>query len=273
MNYFFSCPLEGRAAIALVLILLFLLLVHKPIFKILSLLPFLLKRVFRVFYLLLEWPVFALHKSLGGVIYRVDNGLAACGEKIDIWLERWYKAWYEPKSWRKYAVVMVMVCVACYLSIVAPIAFHVESDSWKAKGWAVYLYAESTLANFLEEHGWYDPSSRISTPGTEKSWNFQDIVQIPLTVFRVPSVLRIRDIPSTLDGTTLDTVRSGEVVIWNGELTFGLAEGKQEAWAKVTTESGAEGWGRLYYLRPEEGIELKLTLTDVSEIAVSALPA
>jgi len=67
-----------------------------------------------------------------------------------------------------------------------------------------------------------------------------------------------------MDGTTLDTAENEDIVIWNGELTFGLAEGKQEPWAKVTTESGLEGWARLYYLYPEEGTELTLSVRDVS---------
>jgi len=74
-----------------------------------------------------------------------------------------------------------------------------------------------------------------------------------------------------MDGTTLDTVENEEIVIWNGELTFGPAEGKQEPWAKVTAESGLEGWVRLYYLRPEDGTELTLMVRNISS-ADAALP-
>lgn len=275
-NFFFALPLACRAGIVLGLVLLFFLLLHTPILKTLSVIPFLLKQVFRVFYLLLEWPVSALHKSLGGVIYRIDNGLAACSEKIDAWLERWYTAWHIPKPREKYVAVTVVVFVVCYLSIIAPTVFHVENDNWKAKGGTIYLHMEGALTDFLEEHGWYrsdipDATSLIEEP--EEPWENQDTVQIPLTVFRVSSELPIVDIPSATDYTTLDTVKNGDVVIWNGALTFDFTDGQQNAWVKVTTESGVEGWGYLYFLHPEEGTELTLMLTEASKTAVSAPPA
>ena len=93
----------------------------------------------------------------------------------------------------------------------------------------------------------------------------REVIQIPLTVYRVPNVLVIRDIPSTVECTTLDTLPNGAVVNWYGELAFGFAEGQQEAWVKVTTDSGAEGWGRLNYLHPEGDMELTLVLANVSE--------
>ena len=95
----------------------------------------------------------------------------------------------------------------------------------------------------------------------------QETVQIPLTIYRVSSVLAIRDIPSTVECTTLDTLPNGAVVYWYGELAFGFAEGRQEAWVKVITDSGTEGWGRLNYLHPEGDMELTLVLANISEAA------
>ena len=79
------------------------------------------------------------------------------------------------------------------------------------------------------------------------------------------TVLAIRDIPSTEECTTLDTLPNRAVVSWHRELAFGFAEGRQEAWVKVTTDSGAEGWGRLNYLHPEGDMELTLVLANISE--------
>ncbi len=267
MNHFFSRPLEVRVAAVLVLLLILLLLGFTPILKIFSLLPLFLKQVFRALYLLLDLPVFALHKLLGGGIYHIDNGLAMCGKKIDFWLEHWYQAWHVPKSRKKYAAVATVVCIVCYLSITASTFLHVKSNGWILKCQTVYLHMEGSLVDFLEARGWYDPSAPVFLPDTDQPEensgdNQNNTLQTPLTVFRVSNVLRIRDIPSTKNSTTLDTVKNGGVVLWNGQLTFGLAEGKQEAWVKVTTETGVEGWGRLYYLRPEEGMELNLVVTD-----------
>ena len=40
------------------------------------------------------------------------------------------------------------------------------------------------------------------------------------------------------------------------------AEGEQEAWVKVTTSSGIEGWSRLYFLQPEENAETAFFLLE-----------
>lgn len=179
-----------------------------------------------------------------------------------------------PKSRWKYAVLMAAVCGICYLSVTSPIFFHVEHDNWKATGWAVYLHAESAIADFFEEQSWYHPNESVPTAVTdgldEEIRRTHEEVQIPMTV-HVSSALRMRDIPSPMDSTTLDTVGNGEIVMWNGELAFGFAEGKQEPWVKVAAESGSEGWVRLYYLQPEDDAGLIPMAREVST-ADAAVP-
>ena len=42
-------------------------------------------------------------------------------------------------------------------------------------------------------------------------------------------------------------------MIWNGDMIFAQVDnGQIETWAKVKTQSGAEGWSRLNYLCPVE---------------------
>lgn len=82
---FLSWPLWGRAALVLGSVLLVLLLVRVPLLKLLSLIPFSLKWIFRAVYLLLELLISLLHKLLGGMFYRVDNALASFGGRVDGW--------------------------------------------------------------------------------------------------------------------------------------------------------------------------------------------
>ena len=59
------------------------------------------------------------------------------------------------------------------------------------------------------------------------------------------------------NGTALERLHNDDVVLWNGEMIFAEAEGKHvEAWVKVTTKNGIEGWSRLYYLRPKDYEEI-----------------
>ncbi len=270
LDVFLSWPLWGRAALVLVTIWLVLLLVRVPLLKMLSLVPFLLKWIFCVVYLLLEWPVSFLHKLLGGMFYRVDNGLSAVGKRVDGWLERWYGTWNRSKSWNPYAALMTVAALACYLYIILPPVLHMEEGGWQTRGGLAYLRAEDAFAGWIADQDWYvssvpdAPSDMVPT---------DEPAQMSLTVYRVSSVLAIRDIPSTVGCTTLDRLSNGSVVNWHGELAFGFAEGQQEAWVKVTTDSGIEGWGRLNYLHPEEDMEILLVVTNISDIASSVPPA
>lgn len=266
LDAFLSWPLWGRAALVLAAIWLVLLLVRIPLLKLLSLIPFLLKQMFRLLYLLLEWLVSFPHKLLGGMFYRVDNSLAAFGKHVDGWLERWYGGWNKSKSGNPYITLVTIGVLACYLCVILPPMLHEDERNWQAKGWSTYLRAEDVFVGWLADQGWYVPGNSNNYLSGEPE-QVQEAVQIPLTVYRVTTVLAIRDIPSTEECTTLDTLPNGAVVSWHGELAFGSAEGRQEAWVKVTTDSGVEGWGRLNYLHPEEDMELALMLTNVSEIS------
>lgn len=275
LDEFLTWPLWGRAALTLVMFWLVLLLVRIPLLKILSLIPFLLKWMFRAVYLLLEWLVSILHKRLGGMFYRLDNGLSTLGKRVDGWLERWYGAWDKSKSWNPYTALVTLVALVCYLYVILPPMLHEEGGRWQTKGWSAYLWVEDSFVGWMADQGWYVPNTPDNNPDVSSVSGelepIQEVVQISLTVYGVTNVLVIRDIPSTVESTTLDKLPNGAVVNWHGELTFGLAEGRQEAWVKVTTDSGVEGWGRLNYLHPDEDTELTLVLTKASETA-SAIP-
>lgn len=277
LDKYLSWPLWGRAALTLGLVLLCSLLICAPLLKILSLIPFLLKQMARAVYLLLEWLVAILHKLWGGVFYHVDNGLASLGERVDSRLDRWYSAWNKPKSRKPYLILIVGVFTICYLSVIVPPMLHIEEGRWQAKGWSAYLQAEDAFVRWLADHDWYiskpfdDPAVSASTEEDPKP--SQEVIQIPLTVYRVSGVLAVRDIPSTVECTTLDTLNNGDVATWKGELAFGFADGRQEAWVKVTTDSGIEGWSRLNYLCSEDNIELTLVLRTISDPAASIPPA
>lgn len=280
LTEFLSLPLWGRAALVLGTLLLVLLIVRVPLLKLISLLPFLFKQIFRLIYLLLEWLVAVLHRLLGGAFYRVDNGLAAFGERADTKLDHWYGAWHNPKSWQPYALLMTMTLALCYLFIVVPPALQIEEGGWQTKGCSTYLLAEGSFAGWLEKHGWYASVARPDTqdgpadnePADSEPEPSQEPFQLFLTVYQVPSRLAVRDIPAAQGSTSLGSLSNGDVVSWNGELAFGPAENGQETWVKVTMDSGIEGWTRLSYLHPEESMELTLSSANIPEADASTPP-
>lgn len=276
LDVFLSWPLWGRAALVLGSVLLVLLLVRVPLLKLLSLIPLLLKWIFRAVYLLLEWLISLLHKLLGGMFYRVDNALASFGGRVDGWLERWYRAWNKSNAWNPYSALVAIAVLACYLYIILPPMLRMEENCWQTRGWSVYLSAEDTFVKWMADRGWYAPDTPGNYPDAEPVSGEPEPsrapVQISLIVYRVPNVLAIRDIPSTEGSESLAQLPNGAVVTWNGELAFGPAKGQREPWVKVTTDVGIEGWGRLNYLYPEENMELPLVFTSAFDTASSALP-
>ena len=164
MNYFFYLPLTGRAAILLGLIMLLLLLLRIPILKILSMLLLFLRWAFRFMYWLLEWPVSALHKLLGGALYNIDNSFAAIGQKIDKFFENLYNKCHKPKSKKPYVIFIVLICLVCYFSVTATTFFHLENINWLNKCHVHYLHIEDTVVKFFESKGWHFSNPNSSAP-------------------------------------------------------------------------------------------------------------
>lgn len=83
-----------------------------------------------------------------------------------------------------------------------------------------------------------------------------------LVVDGVKSSLLVRDIPATEGSMALARLHNDDVVIWRGQITFSeVNNNRVEAWVKVTTEEGVEGWSRLYYLRPESYKNIEYIVT------------
>ena len=283
---FLSLSLFIRSGIVIFILMVLLLCFRRPVLSLLSLIPFFLRKFFRALYWLVELIVAALHKLLGGIMYNIENALSVFGKRTDTLLDRGRKWLYSSKAKKTYSTLTVLISLGCYLLIVFPLIINTEENSQLTKGHDMYIKAEKTAIGFLASHSRHNAASP-DTNNESQSLDPADIlndslplessegsaspeviepedanqsVQISMVVHRVSSFLRVRDIPSTQDCITLDTLKNGAGVTWSGELQFGFAEGQQEPWIKVITESGVEGWCRLLYLRPEDDIDLALKL-------------
>ena len=261
ISYFFSVDIRLRAAILLSLIIvLFWWILGKVIIHFISFFPYLLRGIFKGIYLLIEAPVCWIHTRTGSFFYKIDNGLAGIGNKIDAFLGRWYRCWRNPESRH----IFLSIAIYCILVIWICIPYHVdESDTGFVSGQIVYLNLENKLIYWLETHNLYKENTEEIMAYNEgeqvKDGNITNGIMMKVITQKDP--LSIRDIPSLVNCVILESVEKENTVFWKGDMTFGSGRnGGIEPWIKVETLDGTVGWARLIYLCPadEEDFELKL---------------
>lgn len=174
ISHFFLTDIRIRAAVLIGLfIILFWWILGKTLIRLTSFFPYLLKKVFRGVYLLIEAPVCWIHERVGSFFYVIDNRLSGLGEKIDNSLERLYKSWKNPvnshiaASIVIYAILLLWICISDYTE-------GIEVKPYNGR--AVYLIAENKLVNWLEEHDLYGYQ-------IEEVSNFEELEQESEVVF------------------------------------------------------------------------------------------
>lgn len=249
MEIFGMMPLWFRVLIVLLIAIFVWRVLGKLILWILSIIPFILRKVFLLLYCIIEFPVTKLHKMLGKAFFDVDNFVADAGKKIDEVLEKWHLYWRREYkfSWKK----AILYSVACWLLIIAPSFSNVDNE-FLCLGERWYLQGEKWVLD-----KWVENSGKTVIQGERNDWNLwediqQENVDVQLVVTGVKTSLLVRDVPS-MSGTTLEQLHNSDMVTWTGELVFAEAENNRvETWAKVITENGVCGWSRLNYLHPVE---------------------
>lgn len=257
--------------ILFLLIVLFWLVLGKLVLKMLSFIPFLLRKICWLFYLILEMPTAMLHKKYGSIFGKIDNALSHAGEKVDIAVYSWYKSWHFHN--KIHVGKLIFVYGLCVAYVVLP-SYLNTNNNLLCFGEKTYLHYEEQFFNWVEQHGWYDPTAKPvweqdkqttdDIIGTKDAVNEADLEETILIVSGVSNSLLMRDIPSVENCVILERLHNDDTVIWNGQMTFAKADNDHiEPWVKVTTSNGTEGWCRLFYLFPEgyEGKEFNCTDT------------
>lgn len=261
MEMFFLLPFWLRVVVSLFLVIVLLWLVFgKIILKILSIIPFLLRKVFWYIYLILETPVAILHKKFGSVFGKTAHALSCAGERVDTVMQAWYKAWHFPD--KIHIGRLFLVYGVCVIFVILP-SFVNFDNGFFSFGERTYTNCETRFASWMEKKGWYDPDAKLAWNQEEQAQE-EDVEpedeitedsfeEITLVVSGVESSLLIRDVPSVDDCDVLDRLVNDDVVLWRGQMAFAKADNDHiEPWVKVITSNGAEGWCRLFYLHPDE---------------------
>lgn len=255
MGMFFGLPFWVRVSLMLFVIAVLWAIFRKVICWVLSLIPYILRKIFRVFYLLIEMPIAALHKKCGSCFYKIDNMLSLIGEKTDSILHCWYMAWHYPK--KIHLGIFLLVYVVCVVLIVVP--SFMKTDSNLKFGENAYMRCETRFIKWLQERELYKPTiEAYMNQGKQiESGSVEiDSFNVTLVVSGVSSTLLVRDIPSTENCIILDRLQNNDTVIWKGQLVFSEADNSHvEPWVKVETANGIEGWCRLFYLHPDDYAE------------------
>lgn len=260
---FFSLNLKIRVMILLAIIIVFFWwALGRKIMWVFSALPFLLRKFFWLLYTLIEVPICQLHKKIGSSLYKLDNGMAAIGQKIDMLLEQWYKRWHFQE--KKYIIPSIVVYILLVIWICIPYNPDKEIPELLC-GQKVYLRIEESFIKSLEKYGWYEKAVEVEETLADSEEEIFEIEQnsrdIVLVVVTANDPLTIRNIPSIENCETLARVEKGSTVIWKGNMAFGKgSNGDTEPWVEVESLDGTIGWARLKYLCPEDEEDFELTL-------------
>lgn len=260
-NFLLQLPIVMRVIVFLFIPLMICILCRKLIIRALSIVPFMMQRLFRVFYLLVEVPVDLMHRKFGASFYNLDNGISHIGKQIDIKLEQWFSAWYFSEGIQ---IGKIIVCyVASVVLVVFPSLCKIE-EGILTVGEKAFLHCENEIVSWLDERGWYeDTTTAVSAVEVIEMMKEERSFQEDLIVFGVKSSLLVRDMPA-VKGTTLAKLYNDDVVLWKGQMMFGEADNQRiEAWVKITTKDGIEGWCRLHYVRPQQYQEREYLVTEL----------
>ncbi len=263
VNKFMLLPFWGRVVILLFLVVfIFWSIFGKVVLWFLSVIPFLLRYIFRYIYLLMEIPIAALHKRFGAGFQDIDNLLLQTGEKIDFVFENWYKAWHWSKEYHFGKVILVYI--VCVIVTILPTLIKTDNSLLKV-GENIYSKCETALILQLEKQGWYAPDKQEvfnQIELTEDEIIEIELFETSLIVTGISTSLLVRDAPSVVEGNILGHLKNNDIVIWHGEMRFSKTDNEQiEPWVKICTVDGVEGWSRLNYLYPVqyENVEYHVT--------------
>ena len=218
---------------------------RKIILRILAFIPFILEKIFKPLFLLIESPIAMIHKKIGGPFIKIDNGFSRWGFSIDEKLTFLYHSWRKPKEFNW---IRVLICyLVCTIYVLLPSMLDINA-SFLTKGEMCFENMEQKLRDWMADT--YNEEEIISDSDVDgKTQNDEEDI---LIVYGVSTSLLVRDNPSVEQGIVLKRLYNGNCVYWQGECVFAEVEDKIEPWVKIKTLDGVEGWCRLMYLYPKE---------------------
>lgn len=146
-----SLPIGVRAALLLSIIFLLWLILTKPILKILSIVPWILKKLFWHIYIFFEIPISMLHRKYGNGFGVIDQGLTSFSEKICNFMDILRKKMIYPKTIFGKQCFVVYLILCAYLII--PIWTHLDEKPFTF-WYQSYIDKETSVVDWMDSKGW-----------------------------------------------------------------------------------------------------------------------
>lgn len=125
----------------------------KPLLKIVSIIPYILKKILYGLYLILECPISMLHSKFGSFFGTIDNGLSLISEKGYVFLNKLYDNMKTPKTLFLKQIFIVYLILCAYLLI--PMWLHLNEKPftfWQNS----YITNEEKIIQWMENKGWFE---------------------------------------------------------------------------------------------------------------------
>ena len=143
---FLELPVAVRCTIFLGIVLILYWMLGKLALHILSLVPWLLKKLFYGLYCLLGIPVSALHRAFGGVFGKIDQGLATAAEWLCSVCDKLHAKMKKPKTMFNGRAFLIYIALGAYLLI--PLGLELNEGIftfWQES----YLSKEASVLKFI----------------------------------------------------------------------------------------------------------------------------
>lgn len=211
VGFFETISVECRVAFLMCFVFLLWLLVGRIILWIMSGIPFLLIKLHRLIYCIVQIPISFLHKKFGSALYKADNGVAVIGVHIEDLLQKWYIRWHAKGKTNKKIEILCFIVI--YIIIVVPPKVF-SNDSVLCIPGNVYCEEESKLVNKIEAGQRKKVITDISEEVMQNEDETFEVTEpdlIELRVVGIRTALLIRDVPSVERGIALERLK---IMMW-----------------------------------------------------------
>lgn len=241
---FLSWPLVGRVAcLVFPVIVLLWGLFGKYLLHLLSVIPFLLDNIFRGIYIIIEFPISALHRKCGGGFYNVENFVTNVAEKVDSLLLRWYTSWKHINKITMMPVMLIYIAAVVFIGVVPVLANW--PDAPISMGGRAYIQCENKLVSWMESKGWYTSPETIIHESLFLQVDNNKILKYgqPQKINSMPILqdgqlyLPVRDVVESLGGTVRWNKQDQQVIIQLGKKEIKMSTSSSTAYINGNEQS------------------------------------
>ena len=153
INNFLSMPISVRATIFISILFLLWCLFGRIILKFISILLWILKKLFLGIYILFEIPISILHSKFGSIFGIIDQCLTTSAEKVCNFMDKLFRKMNKPKTtYRKHAFI-VYFFISAYLLIPTYTNLTEKPFSFLQE---TYVKKESAIIQWMDDNAWFE---------------------------------------------------------------------------------------------------------------------